>query len=70
MTGDQSRQLKVGDRVCWNADENDKGTVTAIHIRYITIKWDDGHESFTGLNEMKRVERVVTRKSGKGHHYV
>ena len=70
MTGDQSRQLKVGDRVCWNADKNDKGTVTAIHIRYVTIKWHDGHESFTGHNEMKRVERVVTRKSGKGHHNV
>jgi small-conductance mechanosensitive channel len=64
MTGDQSRQLKVGERVCWNANKNDKGTVTAINMRYVTIKWDDGHESFTGHNEMRRVERVVTRKSG------
>ena len=70
MTGEQSRQLKIGDRVCFNGNKSDRGTVTAIHIRYITIKWDDGHESFTGHNEMKRVERVVTRKSGKGHHYV
>jgi hypothetical protein len=65
MTGEQSRQLKVGDRVCWNADKNDKGTVTAINMRYVTTKWDDGHQSFSGHNDMKRVERVVTRKSGK-----
>jgi hypothetical protein len=27
MTGDQSRQLNVGDRVCWNADSKDHGTI-------------------------------------------
>ncbi len=64
MTGEQSRQLKVGARVCWNANKNDKGTVTAINTIYVTIKWDDGHQSSSGHNDMKRVERVVTRKSG------
>ena len=64
MTGDQSRFLNIGDRVFWNADKNDKGTVTATHARYVTINWDDGHKSFTGHNEMRRVERVLTRKSG------
>jgi hypothetical protein len=28
MTGDQSRTLSVGDRVCWHADKKDLGTVT------------------------------------------
>jgi hypothetical protein len=28
MTGAQSRLLTTGDRVCWNADKNDQGTVT------------------------------------------
>jgi hypothetical protein len=28
MTGDQSRTLNVGDRVFWNADLSDQGTVT------------------------------------------
>ena len=65
MTGDESRQLRVGDRVCWNGNAADRGTVTAIHIRYVTIKWHDGYESFTGHNDMKRVELVVARKSGK-----
>jgi len=28
MTGDQSRGLRVGARVCWGEDKNDRGTVT------------------------------------------
>jgi hypothetical protein len=28
MTGDQSRALIVGDRVRWNNDTNDQGSVT------------------------------------------
>jgi hypothetical protein len=28
MTGDESRRIKVGDRVCWDADKNDQGTIT------------------------------------------
>jgi hypothetical protein len=65
MTPTQSKQLKVGDHVCWNGNPADRGAVTATHARYVTIKWDDGHESFTGHHEMRRVELVVTRKSGK-----
>jgi hypothetical protein len=63
MTGDQSKQLKVGTRVCFNGEEADRGTVTATQARYVTIKWDDGHQSFSGHNEMKRVERVLAQKS-------
>jgi len=32
MTGDQSRELKVGDRVCWNADKKDQGTITETQL--------------------------------------
>jgi hypothetical protein len=28
MTGEQSRQLKVGDKVCWQKDNTDQSTVT------------------------------------------
>jgi hypothetical protein len=63
MTSEQSRQLKVGARVCFDGDKADRGTVTATEARYVTIKWDDGHKSLTGHNEMRRVERVLTRKS-------
>jgi hypothetical protein len=31
MTGDESRTLKVGDRVCWGATSTDLGTVIEIN---------------------------------------
>ncbi len=62
MTPQQSQDLKVGSRVCFNGVRSDAGTVTASHVRYLTIKWDDGHESFTGHNEMKRIDLALERK--------
>ncbi len=62
MTPQQSKQLKVGDRVCFNEDKTDRGTVTATNGRYVTIKWEDGHRSFTGHNDMKRVELLAVKK--------
>jgi hypothetical protein len=38
MTGDQSRALKVGDRVCFNGEQADSGTVTAIEHRFVVIQ--------------------------------
>jgi hypothetical protein len=64
MTPEQSKQLKVGTRVCFDGDQTDRGKVTAIHMRYVTIKWEDGHESFTGHNDMKRVELVGAKPNG------
>jgi hypothetical protein len=58
MTSEQSKLLKVGARVCFNGDLEDSGEVTSIQARYVTIKWNDGHQSFTGHNEMTRVELV------------
>jgi FKBP-type peptidyl-prolyl cis-trans isomerase 2 len=62
MTPEQSKKLKVGDNVCFNADQTDRGKVTAIQTRYVTIKWDDGHQSFAGHKEMKRIELLAVRR--------
>jgi hypothetical protein len=62
MTGEQSKQLKVGNRVFFNGDQTDRGKVTAIHMRYVTIKWNDGHKSFSSHNEMERVELLAAKK--------
>jgi hypothetical protein len=56
MTPQQSRSLKPGARVCFNGYNTDCGTVKATNGKYVTIKWDDDHQSFTGHGEMKRVE--------------
>jgi hypothetical protein len=58
MTPDESGKLKPGKRVCFNGDLADRGTVMATNAKYVTIMWDDGHQSFTGHSEMNRVELV------------
>jgi hypothetical protein len=58
LTGDQSRKLKVGDRVCWGVTTTDLGTVIGTTWSEITIDWDDGHTSSIQHNDMMQVERV------------
>jgi hypothetical protein len=61
MTPEQSQDLKIGTRVCFNGVRSDGGTVIASQLRYLTIKWDDGHQSFTGHKEMKRIDLILVR---------
>jgi hypothetical protein len=58
MTGDQSRHLKVGDRVCWGATMSDLARVVQTSWNEATINWDDGHTASIQHNDMARVERV------------
>jgi len=58
MTGDQSRRLKVGDRVCWQASLTDLGTVVGTTWNGVTIDWDDGHTMSIEHNDMMRIERA------------
>jgi hypothetical protein len=62
MTSEQSKKLQVGTRVCFNGNPADGGKVIAIQARYVTIKWDDGHQSYSGHNEMTRVELLAAKK--------
>jgi hypothetical protein len=62
MPPDQSRKLKVGTRVCFNGDQADRGTVTATQASYVTIKWEDGHQSYSGHGEMKRVDLLAAKR--------
>ena len=59
MTGGQSRTLKVGDRVCWQNDGGDQGTVTETNWAGVTIKWDNRGEQTILHNDMRPVERVI-----------
>jgi hypothetical protein len=61
MTGDQSRLLKVGDRVCWGVTTTDLGTVIETTWNGVTISWDDGHTTSIQHNDMAQVERVPTK---------
>jgi hypothetical protein len=71
MTPDESRKLKPGIRVCFNNDPADVGTITATNANYVTIKWNDRHQSFTAHKDMKRLElaapvRLKSRAVRKG----
>jgi hypothetical protein len=58
MTGDQSRLLNIGDRVCWQNDQADQGTITKKNWAGVTIKWDNRSLQVILHNDMARVERV------------
>jgi hypothetical protein len=58
MTGDQSRTLRVSERVCWRAATTDLGTVTETNWAGVTIKWDNRSVQAILHNDMAQVERV------------
>jgi len=59
MTGEKSRQLKVGDKVCWQKDNADKGSVTETNWSGVTVKWDNRSEQAILHNDMAQIERVL-----------
>jgi len=61
MTGDQSRTLKVGDRVCWGLTTTDLGTVVGTSWSEVNIDWDDGESNSVSHNDMAQVERVAAK---------
>jgi hypothetical protein len=61
MTGDQSRLLRVGDRVRWGATTTDLGTVVGTSWSGVTIDWDDGHTTSIQHNDMTQVERAPVK---------
>jgi hypothetical protein len=62
MTGEQSRLLRVGDRVHWGGATTDQGTISAVDWTGVTIKWDTGDSTTLFHNDMERVERVPLKR--------
>ena len=42
MNGEQSRLLATGNRVCWNDDQADQGTIAKTDWSGVEIVWDNG----------------------------
>jgi hypothetical protein len=59
MTGDQSRKLKVGDRVFWRGDVKNQGTVKGKSWSGVTIDWDDGDTTSVSHNDMTPIDRAA-----------
>lgn len=56
MKPDQSKQLKIGQRVAWHDSETDLGTVTASDWSGVRIAWDNGKDQFFHHNNMTEIE--------------
>ena len=63
MIGEQSRGLKVGDRVCWGEDVNDPATVTEKNWSGVTPKWDNRGEQHVLHNDMAMVFLIPKSKA-------
>ena len=61
VSGDESRQLNVGDRVSWNADPKDQGAITETNWAGVSVRWDNRSEQAILYNDMARVERMPTK---------
>jgi hypothetical protein len=61
MTGQQSRLLKIGDRVSWGATTSDLGIVTEKNWAGITVKWDNRSQQEILHNDMAQVGLVPKR---------
>jgi hypothetical protein len=62
MTGEQSRLLKVGDRVSWGATTTDLGTVAEKNWAGIIVKWDNRSQQEILHNDMAQVGLVPLKK--------
>jgi hypothetical protein len=58
MTGEESRKLKVKDRVSWSGSATNQGTIKGTSWSGVTIAWDDGDTISVSHNDMGRIERV------------
>jgi len=58
MTGEESRLLKVGDRVCWKGSASELGTIIRTAWNDVRIAWDNGHTASIQHNDMSEVERA------------
>jgi hypothetical protein len=61
MTGEQSRRLSVGDRVCLQNDQNDQGRVTEKTSAGVSVKWDSRGEQTILHNDMGQPERMKAK---------
>jgi len=58
MTGEESRKLKPGDRVFWQDDVKNQGTVKGTSWSGVTIDWDDGDSTSVSHNDMAPIGRA------------
>jgi hypothetical protein len=58
MTVTESKDLKIGNRVCWLGNVEDTGKITATSWDAVTIAWDNNHVATVHHGDMRDVRRT------------
>ena len=58
MTPTESKNLKVGGRVCWRGNASDGGKITATSWDAVTITWDNHHVATVHHGDMREIQRA------------
>jgi hypothetical protein len=61
MNGNDSRKLKVSDRVCWNSDSNDHGTIVEANWAGVTVRWVKHDQQTILHNDMAQITLAPTK---------
>mgnify|MGYP001794759604 CR=1 FL=1 len=56
MISEQSKLLKIGQRVAWRDNTADQRTIAATNCSGDQITWDNGKDQFLHHNDMGEVE--------------
>ena len=58
MTAEQSKKLKVADRVTWAGDQADWGAVIETGYAAVKIRWNNGQTGIIDHRGMAEVDRA------------
>jgi hypothetical protein len=57
VTATESKELKVGNRVCWQGKADDGGQITETSWDAVTIAWDNGQVARVYRGDMREIQR-------------
>ena len=63
MTVTESKDLKNGNRVYWQGNAADYGTITETSWDAVTIAWNNGQVAIVHHGDMREIERSPARSA-------
>ena len=61
MATAESKGLKRGDRVYWQGDATDGGSITQMSWDAVTIAWDNGQVATVHHGDMREIQRAPAK---------
>lgn len=60
MRAQEAYRLKAGDRVYWDDDQTDAGTIQRVDRESFTVRWDRGGEQTLRFRMARRIHRLTS----------